>query len=292
MKRSWKVSHLSWFVASTLVLLSLYLPRQASAACVIAVAANWLWVEWTPASGPVLGYAVYVSRNGGEMRLEQWALSTSAVVTGPYDEVVQVKVAAFDRDWTEGPPSPLSSPFRLVQPSGDLDADGFSSALDNCPLDCNPTQQDSDLDGVGDACDGCQNAADPGQADADLDLIGDVCDPFPDDRDNEQAQCEAELDDPQAALDQCLAEPGFADEENDGEYDSTDACAQTPEDVDVDSDGCSLEQFCTSIAPNAYPTLTQGIRACALADWQNTGTRNCTYVRVNYNPPVYECVVR
>lgn len=42
-----------------------------------------------------------------------------------------------------------------LDPDLDQDGDGVNNALDNCPLDYNPNQQDRDLDYVGDLCDPC-----------------------------------------------------------------------------------------------------------------------------------------
>ena len=85
-------------------------------------------------------------------------------------------------------------------PDNDIDGDGISGDIDNCPADANPGQADGDGDGAGDACDpfpndpdddadgdgvsgdidNCPADANPGQQDADGDGIGDVCDPTPD----------------------------------------------------------------------------------------------------------------
>lgn len=61
----------------------------------------------------------------------------------------------------------------------DADADGFSSAADNCPAVANPVQQDGDGDSVGDACDLCPTDCNVDQADSDGDLVGDACDNCP-----------------------------------------------------------------------------------------------------------------
>ncbi len=61
----------------------------------------------------------------------------------------------------------------------DMDGDGISDDMDNCPYVANADQADGDNDGVGDACDICPDNADPDQADSDSDCIGDACDPCP-----------------------------------------------------------------------------------------------------------------
>jgi len=43
----------------------------------------------------------------------------------------------------------------------DMDGDGFSDSVDNCPTIANADQTDSDGDGVGDACDNCVNVPNP-----------------------------------------------------------------------------------------------------------------------------------
>lgn len=74
--------------------------------------------------------------------------------------------------------------------SDDLDGDGVTDALDDCPDRFDPDQIDSDGDGDADACDvdfdndgvhdapdNCPETANADQADLDLDGVGDVCDP-------------------------------------------------------------------------------------------------------------------
>ena len=81
--------------------------------------------------------------------------------------------------------------FDLI-PDTDFDDDGIEDALDNCPRDSNPAQEDADGDGTGDACeriesdrdgdgvpdgsDNCPDNANPGQEDSDGDGSGDACD--------------------------------------------------------------------------------------------------------------------
>ena len=79
--------------------------------------------------------------------------------------------------------------FIAVDPSEDLDNDGVSSAVDNCPAAANTNQTDLDDDGQGDACDSdidgdgtsnefdnCPLLASTDLTDLDGDAVGDVCD--------------------------------------------------------------------------------------------------------------------
>jgi hypothetical protein len=58
---------------------------------------------------------------------------------------------------------------------GDLDADGVTDDVDNCPATPNAGQQDRDRDGVGDLCDNCVMKSNADQADSDQDGAGDAC---------------------------------------------------------------------------------------------------------------------
>ena len=65
------------------------------------------------------------------------------------------------------------------------------------------------------------------------------------------------------------------DADSDGEADSTDACPDTRQGVEVDQAGCSQEQFCSPITGRA---------ACRFADWKNDEPvarqpRDCTFER-------------
>ena len=61
------------------------------------------------------------------------------------------------------------------------DLDGIPDAIDNCPAEFNPAQEDRDFDGVGDTCDNCVSRYNPGQSDLDGDGLGDACDTPPND---------------------------------------------------------------------------------------------------------------
>jgi hypothetical protein len=61
----------------------------------------------------------------------------------------------------------------------DIDRDGITNQLDNCPERANPDQADEDTDLRGDACDNCPPVFNLAQADGDGDGVGDACDPNP-----------------------------------------------------------------------------------------------------------------
>lgn len=76
--------------------------------------------RWQPAQGPVAGYVLYVSRNGGpfvRVRGETIPPATRrATLRGRFDETARVRVAAVDASGREGPPSPASEPVTFVDP--------------------------------------------------------------------------------------------------------------------------------------------------------------------------------
>jgi hypothetical protein len=106
----------------------------------------------------------------------------------------------------------------------DSDDDGIPDADDNCPVDANPSQQDTDADGHGDACDddddndgilddtdNCRLHVNPFQFDFDDDGAGDACD---------------------------------SDDDNDNVSDNVDACPLTLTGEVVEADGCSVNDLC------------------------------------------------
>lgn len=94
--------------------------------------------RWAPATGPVAGYYVLVSRNGAAERVEALSGDTTESVTGEYGETIVVRVAAFDAQGTSGPESMASDPVTFAAPSGpgtgrvaplDFTGDGRSDLL-------------------------------------------------------------------------------------------------------------------------------------------------------------------
>jgi len=101
--------------------------------------------------------------------------------------------------------------------------------------------------------------------------------------------CAAELEQCLTDLDVCLASEPFLDEDSDGEADSTDACPGTPEAEEVDTAGCSQQQFCESQGP--ITTFVRILR-CVKGDWKNDeaaawAPRDC---KVNWL--TRECTIR
>ncbi|MBW2233100.1 MAG: thrombospondin type 3 repeat-containing protein [Deltaproteobacteria bacterium] len=100
--------------------------------------------------------------------------------------------------------------FTSLECPPDSDGDGVEDAIDNCPTDPNPLQEDGDSDTVGDVCDNCPGLDNLDQADADGDSVGDLCDNCPadgnpiqtdDDGDTYGAACDC--DDTNPALWEC-----------------------------------------------------------------------------------------
>ena len=60
------------------------------------------------------------------------------------------------------------------------------------------------------------------------------------------------------------AELLYADEDNDGVPDHLDLCPGSPS-SDVDDNGCTAAQFCSSISVRRW----QGVLACVFADWKS-----------------------
>jgi hypothetical protein len=76
-------------------------------------------LEWAPAAGEIGAYVVFVSRNGGPFRSEQYTLAPVARIPGSRGETVQVLVRAYalaDGRTLESPPSPPSELIRFAPP--------------------------------------------------------------------------------------------------------------------------------------------------------------------------------
>jgi len=75
--------------------------------------------RWGPSSGAVVGYAVYVSRNGASFPpLPEITTNTSereVTLTGNFGGSVAIRVTAFDAQGQESPPSPPSPVARFVR---------------------------------------------------------------------------------------------------------------------------------------------------------------------------------
>jgi MYXO-CTERM domain-containing protein len=164
--------------------------------------------------------------------------------------------------WTPEPESlNLRANIIAYLAGGDSDGDGVSDALDNCPDDANPMQEDADMDGLGDACDDCPmdalndadadmacdgtdncvGLANPTQVDADMDGAGDECDPCPMDADDD-----IDADSLCADVDNCPddANVNQSDTDVDGVGDLCDVCPNDDSN-DVDGDGvCGLDDNC------------------------------------------------
>lgn len=123
--------------------------------------------------------------------------------------------------------------------ASDVDLCTFADA-NTCELENVPSlgQSDTDTDGVPDAVDNCPIDPNPTQDDSDLDLIGDVCDPFPNRRDNDLAQCEVDL------------ASALADSDTDGVPDVADNCINEPNgpndgpNQQMDTDGDLIGNVC------------------------------------------------
>jgi len=176
----------------------------------------------------------------------------------------------------------------------DEDLDGIPDAVDNCPLDANPGQEDFNANGVGDACDpdddgdgvpdatdNCHFVINPGQADFDGDGAGDACDPDDDDdgalddADNcaflsNPSQADTDADEIGDACDNCpsVANADQQDHDDDGEGDACDS--------DDDNDGVAdgVDNCVLVFNPGQEDANTDGIGdACDCVG--TTGNANC-----------------
>jgi hypothetical protein len=98
-------------------------------------------LAWTPASGPVEAYAVFVSRDGGPFRSEQYTRVPRARVRGRAGESLRVRVRAYGvvagRTLTSEPSEP-SEPIRFVAGPAPVGAAPPSPAEPRTPLGAMP----------------------------------------------------------------------------------------------------------------------------------------------------------
>jgi hypothetical protein len=112
-------------------------------------------LSWEPASGPVAGYRVLVSRNGGGFDEESQTGVASVMVSGAAGDVLRMRVAAFDAERNAGPLSDPSEAFvflgntssaaasfsdELAEPSGAGASAASGSAVASSSEDSNATE--------------------------------------------------------------------------------------------------------------------------------------------------------
>jgi hypothetical protein len=84
--------------------------------------------QWAAASGPVAGYAVYVSIDGGAPAVYAYVGAPSAVIQVTSGASLSVSTAAYDAQGRMGPRSAASAPIRLCP--GDFDGDQMIGLFD------------------------------------------------------------------------------------------------------------------------------------------------------------------
>ncbi len=84
--------------------------------------------EWTPATGPVAGYAVYASVNGAAEALVAYVTAPAVTLNIESSASLSVRVAAYDSAGRLGPASATSDPLRLCP--GDFDGNGTVEITD------------------------------------------------------------------------------------------------------------------------------------------------------------------
>jgi len=129
----------SVIAASACALLVWLAPFGAAAVGVVGTSAGFVW---SAATGPVSGYAVQVSRNGGAYVEEARVTTLSTRVSGQIGDTLRVRVDAFDVNGRMGPASTPSDAITFTQgspppppppgggsPAGDVDGDGVTDSL-------------------------------------------------------------------------------------------------------------------------------------------------------------------
>jgi hypothetical protein len=120
---------------ASLISVLISIPKSAHA---VDVPGTSVRLAWNGATGPVSGYDVQVSRNGGAYRVETRVVSSAVQLAGSIGQTLLVRIAAFDVNGRRGSFSPVSDSVRFVSgptpppPSSttvDLDGNGLSDAV-------------------------------------------------------------------------------------------------------------------------------------------------------------------
>lgn len=112
-------AHARILQAELLVLGALVLLAAVPARAVDLAGKTSATLDWSPASGPVAGYQVFVQRNGARPSLpEQTVTTTRATVAGAIGDAIVVFVRGFDAAGNPGPASADSEVLRFTQAPG------------------------------------------------------------------------------------------------------------------------------------------------------------------------------
>jgi len=144
-------------------------------------------LSWDPpeddGSSPITDYHVYINLHPDD-DIDYWQ-DIATLTTTNYTQtrglhcgrLYSFKVSAFNQHGEGAFSSQVfGEPHDCDE---DNDCDGIYNAVDNCPDDYNPNQNNSDNDSYGDVCDNCPYITNYVQYDQDGDGVGDQCDNCP-----------------------------------------------------------------------------------------------------------------
>jgi hypothetical protein len=136
-----------WFALSGSLAagLAAVLLAASSAWGAVAIQAGTAQLQWAPASGPVAGYNVQVSRNGAAWSQLQRVFQPTIIVALPTGTTARIRVAAFDAQGNTGPWSVASVTFQFATSGGG----GSSASGSGGPPATAPPVARFDLNGDG-----------------------------------------------------------------------------------------------------------------------------------------------